>query len=280
MSFCKSLVRNGGISLSILLTGCSATINQSSFAPPPADEPVDVLATPPGYASQTQYFDLPGLGKIHSVRLDNPNSDTVIIYSGGNGNFVSQQSERAAALAKASGADIILYDYPSRGGTTIAPTIQASLDTGPKFLEQLKTAGWIGNGPLYSYGLSYGGRQAAALVRNGGFNGLIIEGSATDYKAIAKDFIPGLMKPLVKIKIDPALNEFEYYSYIKSSRAPVLLISSAGDKTIRPGRMMDLKDQLEKDGVSVKFVSAPGAHGGAFRETVAMGALSDFVRAD
>jgi hypothetical protein len=37
----------------------------------------------------------------------------------------------AARLAKVTGADIILYDYPGRGGTTLPPTIEAAAAFGP-----------------------------------------------------------------------------------------------------------------------------------------------------
>ncbi len=118
---------------------------------------------PPGYSMTDAMLDLPGLGRVHAVRLDNPASETAIIFSGGNHSFVSALSGHAAALAIATGADLILYDYPGRGGTTVPPTIDASIAAGPAMLGRLREMGWIGSGPLFAHGVSFGGSQAAAM---------------------------------------------------------------------------------------------------------------------
>ena len=81
------------------LSGCAAVIDQSSFFPQAAGPPAATFAPPTGYAMTDAVIDLPSLGKLHAVRLDNPASDVVVIYSGGNGNFVSASTFRAAALA-------------------------------------------------------------------------------------------------------------------------------------------------------------------------------------
>ncbi len=91
----------------MLLAGCTAVIDQSSFCPRMETPPDATLAPPPGYAATDAMLDLPGLGIVHAVRLDNPASETVIVFHGGNSNFVSAQSLRAAALAATTGADII-----------------------------------------------------------------------------------------------------------------------------------------------------------------------------
>jgi hypothetical protein len=127
-------------------TGCTAAIDQSTFFPQSLPPPQASLSAPPGYVATEAMLALPGLGTVHAVRLDNPASETVIVYSGGNGSFVSALSPYAAALADATGADLILYDYPGRGGTDIAPTIDASIATGPALLQELRRRGWIGRG--------------------------------------------------------------------------------------------------------------------------------------
>ncbi len=133
-----------------LLGGCAAVIDQRSFFPQSAQAPAATLVAPPGYTLTDATIELPGLGTLHAVRLDNPASETAIIYSGGNGEFVSGGTVRSAALASATGADIVLYDYPGRGGTSVPATIDASAATGPALLAQLRHRGWIGDGPLFA----------------------------------------------------------------------------------------------------------------------------------
>jgi pimeloyl-ACP methyl ester carboxylesterase len=261
----------------LVLTGCTAVIDQSSFFPAMAPPPVATLTAPPGYKLVEKMIDLPGLGQVNTALLDQPESQTTIIYHGGNGNFVSAQSDRAAALAGSTGADIILYDYPGRGGTTVPATIDASLATGPALLQAWRTLGWVGRGPLFGYGLSFGGSQAAAMARNGGFAGLILEGTAADIAAVGRNFVPALAKPFVKLRIDPELGRFDYLGYATQSRTPVLLIASKDDEIVRVRNMRDFAGQIRASGVTVDLVVVPGGHGEALRQPAALQAVRNFV---
>lgn len=262
-----------------LLAGCTAVIDQSSFFPQSVQAPQTVLQAPAGYAMQDAVLELPGLGRLHAARLDNPASDATIVYSGGNGSFVSGGTEDAAALARATGADLILYDYPGRGGTTVPPTLDSSIATGPALLRALRERGWIGRGPLFAYGLSFGGSQAAAMAREGGFAGLILEGTAADIAAVGRNFVPGLARPFVKLSVDPALHRFDYLGYAASARAPVLLISTKSDSIVRERNMRDFGQQLKGRGLEVNFVSVPGRHGDGLLHPAALAAIRDFVGA-
>jgi pimeloyl-ACP methyl ester carboxylesterase len=264
--------------LTALLSGCTAHIDQSSFFPPAVEPPKATLVPPPGYSLADAMLDLPGLGKVHAVRLDNPASETAIIFSGGNHSFVSVLSGHAAALAAATGADLILYDYPGRGGTTVAPTIEASLATGPAMVGRLREMRWIGSGPVYAYGVSFGGSQAAAMAREGGFAGLILEGTAADIAAVGRNFVPGLVRPFVKLRVDPQLKRFDYLGYAAEAKVPVLLLSSRGDDIVRDRNMRDFSDQLRARGTAVTFVSVPGGHGTALGQPAALAAIKSFVR--
>ncbi len=263
----------------LLLGGCTAVIDQSTFFPQALPPPAATLTAPPGYVLTEAMLELPGLGTMHAVRLDNPASETVIVYSGGNGSFVSALSPFAAALADATGADLIFYDYPGRGGTTIPPTIEASLATGPLLLGELRRRGWIGRGPLFAHGFSFGGSQAAAMARDGGFDGLILEGTTSDIHAVGRNFIPGAAKPFVRLRVDPALARFDYLSYAVSARAPILLMAAQGDRVVRPRNMQDFASQLRARGAEVTLITVAGTHGTALRDPAARAALGRFVTA-
>lgn len=261
------------------LGGCTAVIDQGSFFPADvAETPGSVLRAPAGTSLEHAMLELPGLGIVHVARMDRPGTDAAVIYSLGNGGYVSEESLRAGALSEATGADVILYDYPGRGGTTVPGTIDAAIATGPALVSALKSKGWIGRGPLFAYGLSFGGSQAAAMAREGGFDGLIIEGSAADIAAVGRNFVPALARPFVRLKVDPALGRFDYRGYAVAANAPVLLISSADDKIVRPRNMRDFADQLRAAGRDVTFVSVPGPHGTALRDVRTREAVAAFVR--
>lgn len=261
------------------LAGCAAVIDQSSFFPQDLPAPVATLAAPAGYRLEEAMLDLPGLGAVHAARLDNPASEATLIYAAGNGGFVSRQTGNAAALARATGADIILYDYPGRGGTSVPATIDASIAFGPAFLDALRARGWIGRGPLFLHGLSFGGSQAAALARGGGVAGVIVENSAADIAAVGRNFVPALAKPFVRLRVDPALARFDYEGYLVAAGASVLLIVSEDDKVVRPRNMRDFAERLRARGVAVTVVTVPGGHGSALREPAAVEAIRRFVSA-
>lgn len=265
----------------IAVGGCTATITQGSFFPDAKlAAPDAVLEVPSGYVATNQLLDLGKAGKVRVVRLDNPNSQTAIVYSAGNGGFVDSQStsKMAASLASATGADIILYDYPGRGGTTVPATIEAAIAFGPAMIERMRGNGWVGGGPVYAYGLSFGGSMAAAMTRSGGFAGLIIEGSAADYQAIGRDFVPGIAKPFVKVRTAEELRQFDYLGYALAARAPVLLLSGTKDKVIQPKRMRQFADQLTSQGAQVTFQPVPVGHGGALNSQEGRDALIAFMR--
>ncbi len=259
------------------VSGCTGVIDQSSFFPQNAENSANTLVAPSGYSLTDEMLDLPGLGTMHAVRLDNPQSEDVLVYHGGNGNFTADMTQRAQALADATGFDIILYDYPGRGGTNIPPTIDASIATGPTFLDALRQKGWTGTGRLYAYGLSFGGSQAAAMVRGGGFDGLIIEGSAADIASVGRNFIPAIAKPFVRLKIDPALSRFAYQDYVIASKAPVLLISSKNDEIVKPKNMRAFEQELKQAGMTVTLVTVPGPHGTALAQPAGRAVVKAFT---
>ena len=263
------------------VTGCTAMVSQASFYPSASlAAPDAVLKVPEGYTATDTMLALGELGAVRTVRLDNPASESAIIYSAGNGGFVDSEgtSRMAARLAEVTGADIILYDYPGRGGTTLPPTIEAAVAFGPAMMDGLKAQGWIGGGSVYAYGFSFGGAMTASLARSGGFAGLIIEGSAADYQAVGRDFVPGLAKPFVKVRLDPALNAFDYQGYALAARAPVLLLSGTGDKVVRPARMREFAQKLEAGGTRVTFAPVPVGHGGALESAEGRAALAAFLQ--
>lgn len=273
------MIREWTPALAALLASCTAVIDQSTFYPQAGAGPTETLAAPEGYRVEHAMLDLPGLGVVHTARLDNPASEATLLYAGGNMNFVAGQTLRAAALARATGADILLYDYPGRGGTTVPATVDASIAFGPAFLQALRDRGWIGGGPLWVYGLSFGGSQAAGIARAAKANGLIIEGSAADLAAVGRNFVPRIVKPFVKLRVDPDLARYDYAGYAVAARAPVLLIASKDDEVVTPRNMTAFGEQLRAQGVDVRSVTVPGPHGTALRKPAAIEAIRSFTAA-
>ncbi len=250
-------------------------ISQASFYPSASlAAPGAVLKVPEGHTATDTLLPLGDLGSVRTVRLDNRASKTAIIYSAGNGGFVDSEG-----TTEVTGAEIILYDYPGRGSTTLPATIAAAAAFGPAMMDGLKAQDWIGGDPAYAYGLSFGGSMAASLAQSGGLAGLIIEGSAADYRAVGRGFVPGLAEPFVNVRLDPARNAFDYQGYVVAARAPVLLLSGTRDKVIRPARMREFQQALEAGGTKVTLAPVPVGHGGALEAAEGRAALAAFISA-
>ena len=99
-------------------------------------------------------LELPNLGTVHVARLMRAGNTKTLVYSGGNGSFVATAGRRMNQLADLSGADVVTFDYPGRGGTTVPQTTDALIAFGPALVAALRQAGWVTSGYVYSYGLS------------------------------------------------------------------------------------------------------------------------------
>ncbi|MCB2015537.1 MAG: prolyl oligopeptidase family serine peptidase [Sphingobium sp.] len=264
--------------IALTLSACTITIDQNKLYKTDMAQPREgELSAPKGYVLDDRIVELPGLGNLHVARLDNPKTEAVIIFNGGRGNFVALQTVRMRRLAKATGMDIILYDYTGRGGTDIPLSTDNSLATGPALIDYAKKAGWIKNAKLYAYGFSFGGSQASAMIRKGGFDGLIIEGSAPDVKGIGEDYLPGVVRPFVKLKVDEEMQRFQYYDYVRDAKIPVLLLSNTEDEVVRTEHMQAFYDDLKRDGAKVSFIKTPGGHGDSLEQPDAQTAIQTFV---
>jgi pimeloyl-ACP methyl ester carboxylesterase len=263
----------------MLLGACTATIDQSSLLPTlTAPTVAQVVEPPAGYAREERLLDLPGLGAVHVVRLTRPESRATLFYSGGNGSFVSSSGSRLNRLATITGTDIITFDYPGRGGTTVPNTTDALIAFGPALIATVRATGWIRSGALYSYGFSLGGATAANMARTGGFDGLILEATAADIPAVARDKIPALLKPFVRVKVSEEFARFDYAGYAVAGRTPILVIASEDDRTVNVRTTRRFAEELRKAGAIVTLVEVPGGHGAALSSVLAQTALRNFIR--
>lgn len=263
----------------MLLGACTATVDQSSLLPN-LTEPTAVPVAEPlaGYAREERMLDLPGLGIVHVVRLTRPDSRATLFYSGGNGSFISSSGSRLNRLATITGTDIITFDYPGRGGTTVPNTTDALIAFGPALIAAVRTAGWVRPGRLYSYGFSLGGATASNMARMGGFDGLILEATAADIPAVARNMIPTLLKPFVRVKVSDEFARFDYAGYAVAARTPILVIAGNDDRTVDVRTTRRFAEELREAGATVTFVAVPGGHGAALSSAPAQTALRNFIQ--
>ena len=260
------------------LSACAVNIDEASLLPT-LDAPAATMSAtaPAGYTLTETLLPVSGLGVVHAIRLDRPDSDATVIFSGGSGYFTATSSRRLARLAEVTGADIVTYDYPGRGGTTTPRTAQALIDLGPALVQAFRQAGWIGGGPLYAHGFSFGGAQAAGMARAGGFSGLILEGTSSDIPAVARNMVPGAMRPLLRLRIDEDLQRFDYFGYAVAAKAPVLVLAGRDDEQVDEATVRAFAAKLKQSGADVSLSITPGGHSSAFHSQEAGVAVREFM---
>jgi predicted esterase len=65
---------------------------------------------------------------------------------------------------------------------------------------------------------------------------------------------------------------------VLAARAPVLLLSGANDKVVRPALMLEFAQKLEAGGMTVTFAPVPVGHGGALESAEGRAALAAFLQ--
>lgn len=262
----------------LALGGCTATIEQSSLLPTLAEPTATTMEPLAGYRYEDRMLALPNLGTVHAARLTRPGNRATLIYSGGNGSFVATSGKRLNELAELTGADIVTFDYPGRGGTTIPKTTDALIAFGPAFVAGLRQAGWIGTSRLYSYGFSLGGATASDIAGSGGFDGLVLEATAADIPAVARNMIPTVLKPFIRLKVSDDLKRYDYAGYAVAAHAPIVVIAGAKDKTVDIKTAHRFARRLEQAGAKVTLVEVPGGHGEALEAKPARDAVRQLVQ--
>lgn len=268
----KSIV--GALAASLMVTACAISVDETSLVPDLEAPAADVrLVTPEGYVQSEALFPIGALGVVHAVRLDRANTDAVVLFSGGSGHFTAKASRRLARLAALTDADIITFDYPGRSGTTLPATAEALVQLGPALVAQFREAGWIGSGPAYAYGFSFGGASASNFARTGGFSGLILESTSSDIVAMGRNMIPAMMRPLVRLEVDEDLAAFDYFGFAAAARAPILLLAARDDTQADLATVTAFAERLRAAGANVAVVETPGRHGDAIYSDEAAAAV-------
>lgn len=264
--------------LALLMAGCAVNVGQSSLLPN-LPQPVEQQVAPlTGYSREDRVLSLAGLGDVRVARLTRPGNTATVIYCGGNGSFIATSGQRLNELAEVTGVDIVTFDYPGRGGTTVPKTSEALSAFGPAFVSRLRAEGWIAGNRIYAYGFSFGGASAAAIGRSGGFDGLIFEGTAANIPEVVRGMVPAIAQPFVKVRITDDLKSFDYFGYTVAAKAPVLVLAGRDDKVIKADTSRRFVEDLRAKGVSVTFIEAAGGHGQVLADERGRKAVQQFLK--
>lgn len=260
------------------LGACAVTVDETSLIPDLEEPGTDIALTiPEGYVRSDMLVPVGDLGVVHAVRLDRPESEATVLFAGGSGYFSAKASERIGRLANLTGADIVTFDYPGRSGTTVPRTAEALVEMGPALVSEFRSTGWIGTGPVYAYGFSFGGASASNMARTGGFSGLILESTSSDIVAMGRNMIPALVRPAIRLRIDEDLEAFDYFGFAVSAETPILVLAARDDTQADLETVKRFAERLKSSGATVKLIETPGGHGDALYAAESEEAVREFV---
>ena len=150
---------------------------------------------------------------------------SVFALHGNSGNLKSQY-HHFTDLTK-YGFQIFLFDYPGFGYSEGKSTRENAVEDSFSVFEFFKNLEEIKNTSKIIYGQSIGGNFSipVAAKNQDAIEGLVLEGTFTNFKDVAKRKVPILGNLVIKDNYDNRLN-------LKNFKKPILIVHSKEDKTI------------------------------------------------
>ena len=180
------------------------------------------------FSIKSYYFKTESGRKINGWLLKSKTeTPTISVFAlhGNSGNLKSQY-QRFAALTK-YGFQIFVFDYPGFGYSEGKSTRENAVEDSFSVFDFFKNLEEIKNTSKIIYGQSIGGNFSipVAAQNQDDIQGLILEGTFTNFKDIANRKVPILGGLVIKDNYDNRLN-------LKNFHKPILIIHSKDDKII------------------------------------------------
>jgi hypothetical protein len=176
-----------------------------------------------------------------------------LIFCHGNGGNISHRLEKIKVFNEL-GLDVFLFDYRGYGLSEGSPSEEGLyLDAGAVY-DYLINVKKIPVQKIILYGESLGGAVAIDLARNHDVAGLIIEGTFTSVKDMARRYFPFIPTFIIS-------SRFDSLRKIKDVKSPKLIFHSTGDEIVP----FDMGKRLFHAASEPKaFIEIQGGHNDAF----------------
>lgn len=149
-----------------------------------------------------------------------------ILVAHGNGGNLSHRGQLAADLRRATGAGVLVFDYPGYGKSEGQPTEASCYAAGEAAFHWLTTTAHIPAGRIVLLGESLGGGVVVELATRHDHRALVLVFTFTSLPAAAKYHYPFL--PVYTLM----RTRFDNLAKIPQCRRPVLLVHGTADRVI------------------------------------------------
>lgn len=151
-------------------------------------------------------------------------------------------------------ADLIIFDYPGYGDSPGVPSAQAFETMIRNLAEELNERRAQTDRPLVLWGYSLGGFVCTQLLGAvDKVEAIIIESSAKDASSAARQLIPALLRPFLRVQLSPTLAEYDNVDALKGYDGDVLVLAGAQDTILPAKHSRRLVEGLQDNGISVTY---------------------------
>lgn len=171
-------------------------------------------------------------GALRGWRLAHPTPRATLIYFYGNGDSLWASGRRLFALAEAYQVDVVCFDYRGNGFSDGAMGFQAMREDSLRIFDAVHQP----DRPTVVMGYSLGSQSAAHLAANRPVAGLALLAGASSFQEIlptVRAKVPLLMRPFVRLQIDPILQtKPQARDQVATVRAPTLILHGEADAVL------------------------------------------------
>ncbi len=226
-----------------------------------AETPADYHLNP-----RDVYIDT-GRGKIHGWYFPTDENAPTLLYIHGNADTIAKRLAPVRGYVDL-GLNVFIYDPHGFGKSNGAANRYNFVDDAFAAYRYLTERQRVRPKSIYVLGQSLGGVPALRLANSEEIGGLILEGTFTSVRQMARDLYPSLPIWLL------ASNDYDNAKEIRRLKAPLLLINGSNDTVIAPyhsQRLFEMAPEpreyvrIEDAAHTTMFETAPETYFGAIR---------------
>jgi fermentation-respiration switch protein FrsA (DUF1100 family) len=263
----------GGLAACLLSTACTVNVDEARFFHPGPASTAGKHSIPDSTVEDVALTASDGTA-LGGVRIRQADADVEILYFGGNASRADDMVAFIGAVMRGMRVNVTMIDYRGYGRSRGVPTIESMKTDALTAFEYVNAS--AGVKPVIIHGVSIGGFVASFVAANRTAGGLVLEATAPDATTWAKNQIPLLAKPIVRVRITPAVLAQSNLETVKRHTGPLLLMTGSKDSVTPPRFMQPLLDASPSP-VKRSLVATGAQHGHALAVPDARQAYREFL---
>lgn len=217
-----------------------------------------VLPVGPAFPEGSETLSLPYEGgAVAATRVRGSAGGPIILFCGGN-LFRRETVGAMTAQTLTPFGDVVLFDYPGYGDTPGTADLASFRQAGAAVAAWVARTAEAEGRDVIAWGHSLGGPVCAEATRLINIDTVVIEASTPTARAVVNDSL-GLLRPFVRVDIDPGLDSFNVVETLSDFDGEVIVLEAGRDETLPARLSRDLANGLRAGGVDVARLVFPEA---------------------